>query len=512
MSYPSSAVGFRPAGFLPYVATSIDHPFGERKASAVMRKLLEIDSSHGHHPLDVQHRAITQSIGEVLAPELPLAPDIFEESGIEIVPDNTEDPTLTQICASEAHYFNALFQSIEKDETSFHFSSPFFKDKMIQLLKSLATRPSGRILIHNLAACKFPVHFAQGESCFRFDPRSRSLQIALDVDHLYYCISQGAGGPLICDTPHDIVLAHEMVHALHFLWRHKLYFLEGEHVLDMFDCKSLIPSIPDLEEQMTIFGIPQERMVCENCVRKEFGYPPRIDYHSSYFPPFSRLYADRIHTERVGTYDYNRIESAARFGLKSEVYKLLAWGANPSEGMALAALNGHAEVLSALADAGGDVECIGDSGNSLLHRIALRGNSACIKVLVKHGANLKRQDSLGRTPLHIAAFRGNLAACRVLLDHGASVETKDDQKMTPLAKAVYRGKPRVIQLLLEHGAHVDRSTLNALMALKKRSSSTKEQKRNLHVIEKILLPHLDHPTVARYFLEYPIKRKKFVKF
>jgi hypothetical protein len=473
-----------------YTATEADHPFSLRKPSAIVDKLLSSSTDYGHNSLDLSLRNITSIRSKELRPYLDKTPEnIFAGSDVEIVADDAVSLSLNQIHESEAHYFNYLFHQIENGSSSLQFSDVFFKERVMCLLKLLALRPSGRLLIHNLANASYKILIEPGaKSSFKPSSDDGCLKIQLNLNEAYYCICEGKEGPVSVDTPNFIVMAHEMVHALHFLWKYQLYQTEGEHVFHLFNCAASTDKVPDLDEQMTIFGIPGEQMICENSIRYEFAYPPRIHHATAFFPPFSRLDADRIHTEKIS--DRTRMEAAAEFGLLSEMRKLIAWGAKPTEGLHPAALEGHTEALRLLAASGANLMDEDEEGGTVLHDVAFEGPSSSAKVLLKYDVEVNKKNKAGLTPLHLAAFRGRYSIAKLLLRRGAAIQALDKLDHSPLYFAVLKGHRKVVALLISNGARIDRQVLTALKKLKDQSISSR-QRADYLAIKKMLFRGLD---------------------
>ena len=89
-----------------------------------------------------------------------------------------------------------------------------------------------------------------------------------------------------------------------------------------------------------------------------------------------------------------------------------------------AALNGHANCLSLIIDAGADIEICENQFGTALHVACLKGYANCLSILLNSGAN---PDVICRheTPLHIAAKYGYPECLRVLVDYGADIYRRD---------------------------------------------------------------------------------------
>jgi uncharacterized protein len=123
----------------------------------------------------------------------------------------------------------------------------------------------------------------------------------------------------------------------------------------------------------------------------------------------------------------------------------LADGESP---LIAALYRGHHHVVTALLDAGAEVDVFAASATSRVDD--LRG------LLSATGA-VGRYSYDGWTPLHLAAFFGQLEAARLLLDAGAEVNAVSHNSLTntPLHAATAGKHVEVALLLLERGAASD---------------------------------------------------------
>jgi ankyrin repeat protein/HEAT repeat protein len=150
---------------------------------------------------------------------------------------------------------------------------------------------------------------------------------------------------------------------------------------------------------------------------------------------------------------------AAEFGKIARVRALLDAGApveEPNEGgttpLYAASVSGHADVVSALLEAGADPNRIslGDSDGLPLCAAACWGHAETVGLLLEGGADPNLTESGDWTPLLWAAAGGHTATVILLLDHVADPDV--DSRTTPLWLAANRGAVDVVRALLTHGA------------------------------------------------------------
>ncbi|WP_309386891.1 ankyrin repeat domain-containing protein [Cerasicoccus frondis] len=112
-----------------------------------------------------------------------------------------------------------------------------------------------------------------------------------------------------------------------------------------------------------------------------------------------------------------------------------------------AMLYGNADSISAVLDAGADVNHRNDDGRTALHLAASQNKPLIVKLLVTHGADVNAQDAVGFTPLFDAAQTGAISAGKALLEAGANpnVTTSDGQSPASIAKEFQQ--PRFSALL-----------------------------------------------------------------
>ena len=150
---------------------------------------------------------------------------------------------------------------------------------------------------------------------------------------------------------------------------------------------------------------------------------------------------------------------AVGYGHLSTVNLLLAAGADETLSylihtpLSVATEHDNADIIAAIAKAGGDVNVGNDSGVVPLAFAAYHGSCSAMHALLRLGAcvHLTKPDT-GCTPLHFACQRGNAGAADLLLRWGADETDEDYFGRTPsdcipdIAEAPERDRPRLERL------------------------------------------------------------------
>ena len=92
-------------------------------------------------------------------------------------------------------------------------------------------------------------------------------------------------------------------------------------------------------------------------------------------------------------------------------------------------------------------------GHTPLHLAAMNGHAEDVTALLKHRADPNAQNKDGSTPLHLAAMNGHAEAVTALLNAGADPNAQNKDGSTPLHLAAkWNQHPEVITALLDAGA------------------------------------------------------------
>ncbi|MEV7623401.1 ankyrin repeat domain-containing protein [Actinoplanes sp. NPDC089786] len=123
-----------------------------------------------------------------------------------------------------------------------------------------------------------------------------------------------------------------------------------------------------------------------------------------------------------------------------------------------ATANGARSVLSALCDAGFDIDTTLDGTGTTLLVDAAGRNSDLVEFVLGCGADPDRADRRGRTALVTATLAGRAASVRRLLEAGADPDRCDGDGRTALVAAVVRDELEIVAVLLALGARPDAAT------------------------------------------------------
>ncbi|XP_078236475.1 ankyrin repeat domain-containing protein 27 isoform X1 [Pogona vitticeps] len=118
----------------------------------------------------------------------------------------------------------------------------------------------------------------------------------------------------------------------------------------------------------------------------------------------------------------------------------------------VAALHGHADLVSLLIKHGASPEAKDANCTVPLHLACQNGHVEVVKCLIEANAKQNKKDIYGNTPLMYACLNGYQEVVAFLLQHGASVNLSNNQGNTSLHRAVIGSYEAVVQLLLQHGA------------------------------------------------------------
>ena len=436
------------------------NPFKELKLSFVLNELRRDKEPSGYAPLELKYRtwAIPPCFSRIAKLSRPFH-SIFTGRDVIIVPDSKNTPTLKEITETESRAYDALYIAIKKGETPLKFLSEDsdFQKAILGYIQDLMLRPSGRLLLTAITSLPREVVINKGKKRQVYglhkDPFSK---VEWNLESSSFMICQSQEGKIIEESPDFIIFAHELIHVLHDDWDPTRLLMKR---------KPLDENYSNLEEQFTIAGSKIKRIICENTLRFEFGYLPRVSHIDPFFPPFTVADKPTIHTD-TSENGLNRLEIASITGLFSEVKKLVLHGANPSQGLYYSVRYGNSDVLEHLLTQREKPKLNQHSLNSLLHDTVKLKKPCCLSVFLKHKAQIDILDNLGRTPLRLAIDKSYIIAAEILIKHGADIDLPAHDGKSPLAQAILKGHAAMVRILLNHGAKLDQKSLKALQVLR----------------------------------------------
>jgi ankyrin repeat protein len=120
-----------------------------------------------------------------------------------------------------------------------------------------------------------------------------------------------------------------------------------------------------------------------------------------------------------------------------------------------ACFGGHEVVVSQLIEAEVNVDAMGEDGNTALMLACFRGYDTIVTKLIQAGADVNVIDKYGQTALTIACKTGNKVIVSQLIEAGADVNVKDYGELTALMSACFAGHEVVVTQLIDARADVN---------------------------------------------------------
>ncbi|XP_059189093.1 dynein axonemal heavy chain 12 [Centropristis striata] len=160
--------------------------------------------------------------------------------------------------------------------------------------------------------------------------------------------------------------------------------------------------------------------------------------------------------DQTGPLNRTALHESAFLGLENFVYLLLDSGADPNAcdikkktPLALAAQNGHLNVVEVLLQKGAHVWCESESG-TILFEAAASGNPDIISMLLDHGADPNQPLYSGHLPIHRVAYHGHILALQHLIPV-TKLDAVKESGMSPLHSAAAGGHAHCVEMLLKAG-------------------------------------------------------------
>jgi ankyrin repeat protein/NleD-like pathogen effector protein (putative zinc metallopeptidase) len=364
----------------------------------------------------------------------------WEESDLEVIPDDAEPREFNQIRRSDARRALELYNAIADGNTKMKIEgSSDFQMIIQEKIKILLTRPLGRQLIGTICSLNRNIVIQEGEKN-QTKLRDGKLIVTLKSDPNALSFSKcqdDSGNVSIEPTPAYIIFAHELIHALHrdAILAEKF----GDRALENLHKPSRVPLFKNLSEQLTIVGLDGDpTLICENALRAEFGLNARVSHCASHFPTY--IPKDRPNIDTPNDYGVIRLENAVKLQAYEETYKLLEAGANPGNGYIEAILNNDLEMIQFLLDQEADPNMPDHDGDLPLHIAVQENRQEMAKLLIKGGARAEKLDGEGRTALEFALGEGNLLCALLLIKNGAPLTQKALECLKPRFRSRFLAK------------------------------------------------------------------------
>ena len=112
---------------------------------------------------------------------------------------------------------------------------------------------------------------------------------------------------------------------------------------------------------------------------------------------------------------------------------------------------GQTASVSALVQAGANLEARSNNGNTALMGAAYNGQTEAVSALVQAGANLEATNKNGNTALILAAYKGHTEAVSALVHAGADIEATNKNGNTALMAAAVNGKTEAVTQAITDG-------------------------------------------------------------
>jgi ankyrin repeat protein len=147
-------------------------------------------------------------------------------------------------------------------------------------------------------------------------------------------------------------------------------------------------------------------------------------------------------------------------------FQLLESGRRQISLLTYAAMQGKADLIKALIEAGAKPEAASDDWGTPLMMAAAKGDLASLNELLKAGAKVDDRNKWGETALIKAATLGNVDNVKALLDAGASVSITDAEGNSALALSAGSDAPAaIVKMLIDAKSDVDSANRDGVTPL-----------------------------------------------
>ena len=248
--------------------------------------------------------------------------------------------------------------------------------------------------------------------------------------------------------------------------------LEAAHTILVQACLGVLLRLDDQVDRDKIESFPLARYAAQYWVtharfknvssRIKDGMERLFDADKPYFATWLWIYNEdwswcSMSTMRPEKPEAVPLYHAARHGFRDLAEHLIAEhpehvnarGGREVTPMHVAAIAGHANILSLLIEHGIDVDGRGELHHTPLYRAILMGKLDAGQWLIDHGADINARSDADWTPLHSAVAARNIQSVRFLLERGADVNARDILQKTPIQ---YGEREEIINLLSEYSS------------------------------------------------------------
>lgn len=108
-----------------------------------------------------------------------------------------------------------------------------------------------------------------------------------------------------------------------------------------------------------------------------------------------------------------------------------------------------------LVNAGAEIHCSDNEGNTCLHLASLYGASGIVSILLGKKVDINEVKNNGQSALHQAVYGMQIETVLRLIDAGICLNTKNNDGFTPLHIAVAEGSREIVVLLIDRGADIE---------------------------------------------------------
>jgi ankyrin repeat protein len=123
--------------------------------------------------------------------------------------------------------------------------------------------------------------------------------------------------------------------------------------------------------------------------------------------------------------------------------------------LSIAALNGYADVVRLLLEAGANVNHKSDRNHFPLQFAVSCNKEDVVRTLMEYHPNLDLVDDDGDTALSCIQLSGSLAIAKLLVNGGSDLETRNNQGNTPLCNAVMSAELGIVKYLIDKKAELN---------------------------------------------------------